>query len=159
MTPLDFSDFRLIDKKMTDEEQIEKDTKSKHYQTRSDKRMSNKIQTLVKKVFCGQGFLTNDSEWMRPSSIRSHIYLINPLKQYKKTRDGFYDKERIHLLIDLGIDITTSQEIVVNEYTRKIVSSTEELYKFIKTNAGFHYIKYAPQRTKASKDRKEKDEN
>jgi hypothetical protein len=96
------------------------------------------------KVFECEGFLSNDNGGS-PYRHVSHIINCNPVKLIGKLNKYayFYDKERLNTLLDAGVKLMEDKDIVLNEFTKKIVPSVDDLYKFVKQDWQWHYVEYA----------------
>ena len=102
------------------------------------------MNNITKKVFNGEGFLTNYCSSWCPRQMPSHIKLVNPLKLCHKIKkfNYFYDKYLFDKLLDAKIDILQNKEIVFSEWNNKIYNTPEELQAFLNKNLQFKYMPY-----------------
>jgi hypothetical protein len=95
-------------------------------------------------VFDGKGFLSNDPGHGSPYRHISHIVKCNPVKLLKRlTEFGYYyDKCRFDFLLAAKVNPLEDKDVVLNEFTGKIITSVEELYNWIENDCLWHYVEY-----------------
>jgi len=96
------------------------------------------------KVFSGEGFLSNDNGGS-PYRHVSHIVKCNPVKLLKRLMEFgyYYDKCRFDLLLNAKVNVLEDKDVVLSEWTGKVILSVEELYNWIKHDCEWHYREYA----------------
>ena len=97
------------------------------------------------KVFNGEGFLSNDPGHGSPYRHIPHIVKCNPVSLLKrlKDKDCYYSKARFCMLLDAKVNPLEDKDVVLNEFTGKIITSVEELYNWIENDCLWHYMEYA----------------
>jgi hypothetical protein len=97
------------------------------------------------KVFKGEGFLSNDPGHGSPYRHVCHISKENPTRLLGRLHDyGYYcDKCKLDSLLNAGVQLLEDKDVVLNEFTGKIVPSAEELYSWIKNSCEWRYVEYA----------------
>lgn len=96
------------------------------------------------KVFAGEGFLSNDNGGS-PYRHVCHISKENPVHLLGRLHEYgyYYDHMKLNSLISAGVKLLEDKDVVLNEFTGKIVSSVEDLWNQIKNDDSWKYIEYA----------------
>jgi len=97
------------------------------------------------KVFAGEGFLSNDNGGS-PYRHISHISKENPVRLLNRLcKFGYYyDKCKFDTLLNAKVDMLEDKDVVINEWTGKVIPSVADLYQFIKNESWqWHYVEYA----------------
>jgi hypothetical protein len=97
------------------------------------------------KVFNGEGFLSNDPGSGSPYRHISHISKENPVRLLNRLcKFGYYyDKCKFDTLLNAKVNMMEDKDVVVSEWTGKVIPSVADLYQFIKQNYEWHYVEYA----------------
>lgn len=96
------------------------------------------------KVFAGEGFLSNDNGGS-PYRHISHISKENPIRLLKRLVEFgyYYDKCKFDLLLAAKVNPFEDKDVVISEWTGKVIPSVADLYQFVKQNCDWHYVEYA----------------